>query len=38
MEKLFEILILQEAFEFIKSLDKKHYEKILYNIRKVQTE
>ena len=37
MNKLFEILILDEAFEFIQSLDKKHYEKILYNIRKSQT-
>ena len=27
-----------EAFEFLKGLDRKHYEKILYNIRKVQTE
>ncbi len=34
MDKLFEIVFLEEAFEFLKSLDKKHYEKILYNIRK----
>lgn len=38
MKKLFEIIFLEEAFEFLKSLDKKHYEKILFNIRKVQTE
>lgn len=38
MDKLFEILFLEEAFEFLNSLDKKHYEKILYNIRKAQTE
>lgn len=36
MNKLFEIIILDEAFEFLKGLDKKHYEKILYNIRKAQ--
>jgi phage-related protein len=38
MEKLFEILLLDEAFEFLQSLDKKHSEKILYNVRKSQTE
>lgn len=37
MNKLFEIIFLDEAFEFLKGLDRKHYEKILYNIRKVQT-
>lgn len=37
MEKLFEIIFLDEAFAFLKGLDKKHYEKILYNIRKAQT-
>ncbi|MFZ1322612.1 MAG: type II toxin-antitoxin system RelE/ParE family toxin [Ignavibacteria bacterium] len=36
MNKLFEILFLDEAFEFLQSLDKKHSEKILYNIRKSQ--
>jgi phage-related protein len=36
MEKLFDIVFLEEAFEFLKGLDKKHYEKILYNIRKSQ--
>ncbi|MBN2175881.1 MAG: type II toxin-antitoxin system RelE/ParE family toxin [Bacteroidales bacterium] len=38
MEKLFEIVFLDEAFEFLKSLERKHYEKILYNIRKAQNE
>jgi phage-related protein len=38
MEKLFEIIFLDEAFEFLKGLDKKHYEKILFNIRKAQIE
>lgn len=36
MKKLFEIIFLEEAFEFLSGLDKKHYEKILYNIRKSQ--
>jgi len=38
MEKHFEILFLDEAYEFLKGLDRRHYKKILYNIRKVQTE
>lgn len=38
MIKLFEIIFLDEAFEFLKGLERKHYEKILYNIRKAQTE
>ena len=38
MDKYFEIIFLEEAFEFLNSLDKKHSEKILYNIRKSQTE
>jgi phage-related protein len=37
IEKLFDIIMLEEAFDFLKSMDKKHSEKILYNIRKVQT-
>jgi hypothetical protein len=36
MEKLFEIFFLDEAFEFLNKLERKHYEKILYNIRKSQ--
>jgi phage-related protein len=38
MDKFFDILFLHEAFEFLKSVDEKHYEKILYNIRKAQTQ
>lgn len=38
MDKLFEVVILDEAFDFLKSIDKKHYEKIIYNIRKAQSE
>ncbi|MEI6754849.1 MAG: type II toxin-antitoxin system RelE/ParE family toxin [Paludibacter sp.] len=38
MTKLFEIIFLEEAYDFLKSIDKKHYEKILYNIRKSQVE
>jgi mRNA-degrading endonuclease RelE of RelBE toxin-antitoxin system len=36
MDKLFNVIFLDEAFEFLKSLDKKHSEKILFNIRKSQ--
>ena len=36
MKTLFEVIILEEAFDFLKELDRKHYEKILYNIRKAQ--
>ena len=36
MDKLFDILFLDEVFEFLSGLDQKHYEKILYNIRKSQ--
>ena len=38
MDQLFEIVFLDEAFEFLSGLEKKHYEKILYNIRKAQVE
>ncbi len=38
MDKFFEIVFLDEAFEFLKNLDRKHSEKILYNIRKSQLE
>lgn len=38
MEKLFEVTFLDEAFEFVSLLDKKHSEKIFYNIRKSQIE
>lgn len=38
MDKHFEVIFLEEAFSFLKTLDKKHSEKILYNIRKAQTQ
>jgi len=38
MDKRFDIEFLDEAFEFLQGLARKHYEKILYNIRKVQVE
>jgi phage-related protein len=38
MDKYFEILFLDEAFEFLSGLERKQYEKILYNIRKFQVE
>lgn len=38
MDKYFEILFLDEVFEFLRGLERKHYEKILYNIRKSQVE
>ena len=36
MDNKFEIVLLVEAFEFLKSLDIKHSNKILFNIRKSQ--
>jgi phage-related protein len=36
MGNFFEIVFLKEAFEFLQSLDMKHSNKILYNIRKSQ--
>ena len=38
MDKRFEVEILDEALEFLQSLERKHYEKVLYNIRKAQVE
>ncbi len=38
MDKLFEVLFLGEAVDFLSAIDKKHSEKILYNIRKSQIE
>ena len=38
MDNNFEIVFLKQCFEFLQGLEKKHYEKILYNIRRVQTE
>jgi phage-related protein len=37
MDQHFEVVFLDEAFSFLKDLDQKHAEKILYNIRKTQT-
>jgi hypothetical protein len=36
-DKLFDIIFLDEAFEFLSKLDKKEYAKILFNMRKAQT-
>jgi phage-related protein len=36
MNRLFNILFLNDAFEFLGSLDKKHREKILFNMRRAQ--
>lgn len=36
MNKHFDIVFLVEAFDFLKGLERKHAEKILYNIRKSQ--
>jgi len=36
MNKRFEIVLLEEVRVFLRSLEQKHYEKILYNIRKAQ--
>lgn len=36
MDKHFEIILLEEAFEYLSGLERKHYEKILYNIRMSQ--
>ncbi|WP_264551552.1 type II toxin-antitoxin system RelE/ParE family toxin [Flavobacterium sp. N2038] len=37
MDKIFDILFLEEAFIFLKELKPKHSAKIIYNIRKSQT-
>src|SRR5699024_11029646 len=36
MKQKFEVVFLDEAFDFLKSLDKKDYKKVLYNITKAQ--
>lgn len=36
MNKLFEIIFLDEALKFLSGLERKHYKKILFNIRKAQ--
>ncbi|HUH32599.1 MAG TPA: type II toxin-antitoxin system RelE/ParE family toxin [Daejeonella sp.] len=38
MSKFFNVIFLDEAFVFLSNLERKHYEKILYNIRKAQTQ
>ena len=38
MEPLFEILFLEEAFNFLNGLDRKHNENILYKMRKARLE
>lgn len=38
MNKCFEIIFLEEVVMFLRSLEHKHYEKILYNIGKAQVE
>ncbi len=37
MDKFFDIVFLDETFEFLRNLEKKHYEKIIFNIRKALT-
>jgi len=36
MNTLFDVVFLDEAFEFLNSLERRQSEKILYNIRKAQ--
>ncbi|WP_369597380.1 type II toxin-antitoxin system RelE/ParE family toxin [Flavobacterium sp. ov086] len=36
MKKIFDVIFLDEAFSFLKNLESKHSEKIIYNIRKSQ--
>lgn len=38
MEQFFEVIFLKEAVYFLSGLDRKHYEKILFNIRKAQSQ
>lgn len=38
MKANFEISFLDDAFDFLKGLEKKHSEKILFNMRKAQVE
>ncbi|PKP49565.1 MAG: addiction module toxin RelE [Bacteroidetes bacterium HGW-Bacteroidetes-11] len=37
MDKLFDVVFLDETFQFLSNLEKKHYEKIIFNIRKAQS-
>lgn len=36
MDRLFDVIFLDEALEFLQNLEKKHSSKILFNVRKVQ--
>jgi mRNA-degrading endonuclease RelE of RelBE toxin-antitoxin system len=36
MDKLFEIIFLDEAFDFLKSLEQKHYEKFFTTYEKLK--
>ncbi len=38
MDSHFDVIFLDDAFEFLKKLNSKHYEKIIFNIRKAQNE
>ncbi len=38
MKKRFEIIFLEEVMMFLRSLESKHYKKILYNIGKAQVD
>lgn len=38
MVSRFSLVFLEEAFDFLRGLERKHYEKILFNIRKVQVQ
>ncbi len=38
MDKRFEIVLLEEVRLFLKELSLKHYEKIIYNLRRAQVE
>ena len=37
MEKQFSVIFTEEVLEYLKTLEKKHSEKIVYNIRKSQS-
>ena len=38
MVSRFSLVFLEEAFDILRGLERKHYEKILFNIRKVQVQ
>lgn len=38
MDKLFEVIFLDEAFEFLENLEKSHYEKILKKQNRIKNE